>query len=269
MANMKVGLVGCGNIGADLCIALHKGTIPAEVAALTDIDPARTEQFIKTFSLNATACTLDENAYKVDFLVECAIPEIVPKVIDAAITYRRPVMILSVGALLTEPETLEKARAANIQIRVPAGAVIGLDGIRAAMEAGLHRVVLTTRKPTKVLEGTPYLLERGIEVEKLQEPKLVFEGSALEAVKAFPMNINVAAAVSLVGIGPEETIVRIIADPTIRVNSHEVVAEGAFGRLQTSSENLPSPRNAKSSYLASLSAIAELRAAAEAFAAHN
>ena len=97
----------------------------------------------------------------------------------------------------------------------------------------------------------------------------MFEGNALEAVKAFPKNVNVAAALSFNGIGPKETIVRVIADPNLRVNSHEVVAEGAFGRLQATSENLPSPRNAKSSYLASLSAIAELRLAAEAFVAQK
>ena len=94
---------------------------------------------------------------------------------------------------------------------------------------------------------------------------MVFEGSALEAVKNFPQNVNVAASLSFAGIGPHETKVRIIADPDATVNSHEVVAEGAFGRLHAVTENLPSPRNAKSSYLASLSAIAELRAAALAF----
>jgi len=94
---------------------------------------------------------------------------------------------------------------------------------------------------------------------------VVFEGTALEAVKAFPKNVNVAGALSIAGIGPVETRVRVIADPRATSNSHEVVAEGAFGRLQTLTENMPSPRNAKSSYLASLSACAELRATAMAF----
>ena len=88
-------------------------------------------------------------------------------------------------------------------------------------------------------------------------------------MKAFPANVNVAASLSLAGIGPRETRVRVIADPDISMNIHEVVAEGAFGRLTATTENLPSPRNAKSSYLASLSAVAELRAAANAFAARQ
>jgi aspartate dehydrogenase len=135
------------------------------------------------------------------------------------------------------------------------------------MEAGLHSVTLTTRKPPKGLVGAPYLVEHGIELDNLTEPLVIFEGTALEAVKAFPQNVNVAGALSIAGIGPMETRVRVIADPHATCNSHEIVAEGAFGKLQTRTENLPSPRNAKSSYLASLSACAELRAATMAFIA--
>ena len=124
---------------------------------------------------------------------------------------------------------------------------------------------MTTRKPPKGLEGAPYLVEHGIALDGLEDPLVVFEGTALEAVKAFPKNVNVAASLSLAGIGPERTVVRVIADPSITTNIHEVVAEGAFGRLHTVTENLPSPRNVKSSYLASLSATCELRRLAEAF----
>lgn len=267
MNKMKVGLVGCGNIGADLCIALQKGTIPAEIVALTDIDEERANVLLRTFQLPAAVCGLDESAAQADFLVECARGEAVKGVVDAAMRHGRNCLIMSVGGLMGHPELLEEARKSNIQVRIPSGALCGLDGVRAAMEAGLHSVTLTTRKPPKGLAGAPYLVEHGIDIENLTEPLVIFEGSAQEAVKAFPQNVNVAAALSLVGIGPTETRVRLIADPRATSNSHEVVAEGAFGRLQTITENLPSPRNAKSSYLASLSAVAELRAAAMAFTA--
>jgi aspartate dehydrogenase len=264
---MRVGIVGCGNIGADLCIALQKGTIPAEIVALTDIDEAHAKLLLRTFQLNAEICDLDQNAAKVDFLVECAVADAVKDVLRASMTHHRDCLIMSVGGLMDHPELLEEAWKEHIQIRVPSGALCGLDGIRAAMEAGLHSVTLTTRKPPRGLAGAPYLVERGIILDNLTEPLVIFEGTALDACKAFPQNVNVAGALSIAGIGPTETRVRIIADPRATANSHEVVAEGAFGRLQTLTENLPSPRNAKSSYLASLSACAELRAAAMAFAA--
>lgn len=265
-AKMKVGLVGCGNIGADLCIALQRGTIHAEIAALTDADPERAGVLQRSFQLDAEIVSLEENAARVDFLVECAVAAAVPAALRAAIEHQRDILVMSVGGLVEHYTLLEEARAAKIQVRIPSGALCGLDGIRAAMEAGLHVVTLTTRKPPKGLQGAPYLVEMGIDLDGLREPTVVFEGNALEACKAFPANVNVAAALSLMGIGPLETRVRVIAVPGATENSHEVYAEGAFGRLTATTVNLPSPRNPKSSYLASLSACAELRAAAVAFA---
>ncbi len=265
MTKMKVALVGCGNIGADLCIALQKGVIPAEIITLTDIDEDRAQLLKRSFHLTAKIATLDEAAAVADFLIECAGAGAVKDVMAAAIQHQRDCLIMSVGSLMGQPELLEQARENRIQVRIPSGALCGLDGIRAAMEAGLHSVTLTTRKPPKGLAGAPYLAEKNIDLEHLTEAMVVFEGNALEAVKAFPANVNVAGALSLIGIGPKETMVRIIADPHALENSHEIVAEGAFGRLQATTWNLPSPRNPKSSYLASLSACAELRIAAEQY----
>lgn len=267
MDSMKVGIVGCGNIAADLCIALHKGDIAARIGALTDVNEANAQKLKATFLLDAPICPLDDNAAQVDFLVECAATDAVQDVLDAAMKYHRNCLILSVGGLMEHPEYIEQAREYRVDIRVPSGALCGLDGIRAAAEAGLHTVVLTTRKPPKGLEGAPYLVENDIDLDALTEATEVFAGSAREACKAFPKNVNVAAALSIVGIGPDDTQVRVVADPKLTDNVHEIVAEGAFGRLETRTVNLPSPRNAKSSYLASLSGVAELRAAAAAFAA--
>lgn len=268
MMRVKVGLVGCGNIGADLCIALKKGTIPAEIVALTDIDPGRARLLLRSFRLDAAVCDLNANAANVDFLVECASADAVPGVVNAAMRSQIDCLIMSAGGLMTNPDLFDEAQRSGIRIRIPSGALCGLDGIRSAMEAGLHKVTLTTRKPLKGFVGTPYLIERGIDVENIEEPLVLFEGSAFEAVYAFPQNVNVAAALSFAGIGPHETMVCVIADPNATYNTHEVVAEGAFGRLTTVTENLPSPRNARSSYLASLSASTELRAVANAFTTH-
>ena len=265
MAAMRVGVVGCGNIGADICRAVQQGTLPVTLAALTDVEPAKAEALKQDQGLECPVVSLEDNAARSDFLVECATGDAVPAVIAAAIQGRCDCLILSLGGLLTQPELREQARQAGVRVRLPSGALCGLDGIRAAREGGLDRVTLTTRKPPQGLSGAPYLMEQGIDVDGLSEALTVFEGTALEAVKAFPKNVNVAAALSLAGLGPEKTAVRVVADPAAKVNSHEVEAEGAFGRLKTVTENRPSPRNPKTSYLASLSAIAELRSAAEAF----
>ena len=265
MAKMKVGLVGCGNIGSDLCIALQKGDIPAEIVALTDVEPARAEALKREYGLDSVIGDIESTASRADFIIECAVAAVVPEVIAAAIRHRRECLVLSLGALVNDPTLLETAKANGVQVRMPSGALCGLDGVRAAREAGLESVTITSTKPPKGLTGAPYLIANGIDVESFTTPTVVFEGNALDAVKAFPKNVNVAAALSFAGIGPERTRVRVVADPTSNVNSHEIVAEGAFGRLRAVTENVPSPRNPKTSYLASLSACAELRAAALAF----
>ncbi|MDX9974466.1 MAG: aspartate dehydrogenase [FCB group bacterium] len=269
MARMKVGIVGCGNIGTDLCNALREGSIPAEVVALTDVDLARAESLLYAQQLTARVCGLEENVFASDFVVECAEPSAVKAVVEACIRHKKDCLIMSLGGLLGDPGLLDRARENGILVKLPSGAICGLDGVRSAKEAGLEKVTLTTRKPPKGLVGAPYLVENNIDVENLTEPTVVFEGTALEAVKAFPKNVNVAAGLSLAGVGPEKTTVRVIADPTSNANSHEVVAEGAFGRLCATTDNMPSPRNPKSSYLASLSACAELRAAALTFENRN
>lgn len=268
MTKYKIAIVGCGNIGADICIALQKGDIPAKIVALNDIDNAKAQLLKKTFRLDAEICDLDNSVSLADFVIESAVSSAVEPVIRTCIKHKKDCLIMSLSGILENMHLIEEARKNNIRIKIPSGAICGLDGIRSAMEAGLHQVILTTRKSPQALMGAPYLVEKNIDLAEIKEPVIVFEGNAYEAAKAFPANINVACALSLYGIGPKDTRVRIIADPNIKENVHEVYAEGAFGRLQTTTINLPSPRNIKSSYLASLSAIAELRAMAEDYVMH-
>jgi aspartate dehydrogenase len=265
MAAMKVGLVGCGNIASDLCEAMADGRIMAEVSALTDVDADKAERLRQQYKLNAVIGTLDETAAACDFLVEAAVAATVPDVVRTAAKHGVDCLIMSLGGLMLNPDLFGVARQGNVLICQPSGAICGLDGIRSAMQAGLDSVTLTTCKPPAGLKGAPYLVNNGISLDGLTEPFVVFDGSALDAVKAFPANVNVAAALSLAGIGAERTKVRVVADPAATTNSHEIVAIGPFGELRAVTNNRPSPKNPKSSYLASLSAIAELRAAAVRF----
>ncbi|MCX8065330.1 MAG: aspartate dehydrogenase [Candidatus Hydrogenedentes bacterium] len=262
-SKLRVALIGCGNIGADICIAIQKGTIPAEIVSLHDIDESKATLLKKTFKLDAEICNLEEAISNSDFVIECASASAVEGVIKNCIKYRKDCLIMSLSGILENYDLLQEARSNHIRIKIPSGAICGLDGVRSAMEAGLHTVILTTRKPPQALAGAPYVLENNIDLSNITEPTLLFEGNAIEAAKAFPANVNVAVALSYYGIGPKETKVRIVADPRTSQNTHEIYAEGAFGSLHTVTVNLPSPRNIKSSYLASLSAIAELRQMAE------
>ena len=156
-------------------------------------------------------------------------------------------------AVLIDP-VFEQARRTGCRLYVPSGAVAGLDGIKSAVIGEVAHVTHTTRKPQVGLEGAPYLVERGISLAGLKEEREVFSGSAREACRGFPANVNVTAAVSLAGIGPDQTRVKIFAVPGLVRNCHDIDVEGEFGKLHVHIENVPS-ENPKTGKLTALSII--------------
>jgi aspartate dehydrogenase len=255
----KIGVVGCGTIGTQICLAVDQGRIPAGLIAVTDIDESRAAELIKKLNNSCLLLSLSELVAEADLIVEAAHQRIVSSLIDLVLANRKDVLIMSVGGLLAIESLYERFQNSGSHLYVPSGAIAGLDAIKAANLAGINRVTLTTRKPPQGLKGSSYCMEKGMDLENLDKEMIIFEGSAREAAKLFPQNINVAAALSLAGIGPDKTKVRIIADPETTNNTHEIEISGESGKIFTRTENLPSTFNPKTSYLAALSAIATLQ----------
>jgi len=163
--------------------------------------------------------------------------------------------MVSVGAFAV-PGVLDEMRAAaregGSQAKIASGAIGALDAIAAAAVGGLDRVTHTTRKPAHTLLPPD-------EVATLTEARELFRGPAREAALRFPESINVAAAVSLAGIGLDRTEVVMIADPAVTRNIHIVTAEGAFGTLRFEIANVPSETNARTGKLVAMSIIHALR----------
>ena len=168
-------------------------------------------------------------------------------------------MPLSVGQLLEYWDFVDQARTTGARILVPTGALLGLDAVRAAAEGEIHSVTMITRKPPRGLEGAPYLRERGIVLAGLNEAKLVFDGTAREGARGFPANVNVAAALSLAGIGPDRTRLQIWADPAVDRNMHRIEVDADTARFSMSIENVPSIENPRTGRITALSAVAALR----------
>ncbi|HEX3953228.1 MAG TPA: aspartate dehydrogenase domain-containing protein, partial [Stellaceae bacterium] len=139
------------------------------------------------------------------------------------------------------------------------GALLGLDAVQAAALVGVERIHMITRKPPNGLDGAPYLVEHGITVLGLNEPKKVFSGTAREAARGFPANVNVAAALAMAGIGPDRTTIEIWADPGVDRNIHRIEVESEAARLSLQVENVPSAENPKTGRMTPLSVIALLR----------
>ena len=168
---------------------------------------------------------------------------------------------MSAGALLDETIfdiVMDGCKDFNKRVYLPSGAIIGLDGIRAVQDE-LDSVVLVTTKNPKALKGAKFFETSKIDLDTIKTITTIYEGNAQEAVRLFPANINVAALLSLAGVGSEKTLVRIVADPTTDKNTHEIQAQGKFGKFSVKVENVPSPSNPKTSRLATLSAIECLR----------
>jgi aspartate dehydrogenase len=252
--SLDIALVGCGAIGRAVVDGAQDidgvGTIH-----LHDQDPHRVADLAD--APDATAAEDLEAALEAaDVAVEAASQAAVEEVGEAALRHGCDLVVVSTGALADEDLRDRLAEAASEEGRrvyCPSGALPSLDAVRAASEAELEAVELETRKP---LEALPP--EDVAEASKT-EPTTLFRGPAREAVQEFPKNVNVAAALSLNGVGVDETTVTIVADPDLDRNQHTVRAQGAFGELEARVRNDPSPDNPATSYLAPLSVLALLR----------
>jgi aspartate dehydrogenase len=201
---------------------------------------------------------IEQLAEVADIVVECAPSKLVRVIVAPVVTRGKTAIVLSVGALLDNEDLIGLAKDNGGQIVVPTGALIGLDAVTAAAEGTIHSVRLVTRKPLKGLAGAPHLVENNIAIEGLTEPLRIFEGSAREAAKGFPANLNVGVALSLAGIGPDLTRVEIWADPTVTRNTHRIEVDSDSARFSMSIENIPS-ENPKTGRITALSVIACLR----------
>lgn len=247
---MDLLLVGCGAIGTEIARAAQDMPEVGRMS-LYDVRREHAERLAAQLPKAHVARSLEEGIREATLVVEAASQEAVRQVAARALDAGRDLMLLSVSALADEAllrQLTELARERGRRIHVPSGAIAGVDGLKAARVGRLQSVTLTTRKPPAALG-----------LHGIGEAKVVYEGPADEAMRLFPKNVNIAASLAIAGLGTTQTRVRIIADPALHRNTHELSVQGDFGSLELKVENEPSPMNPASSHLASLSAIALLR----------
>ncbi len=265
MNERTIALIGCGAIGTSLATTLSEGKIPnARLVALYDIIPEKARNLTETLKKPVPISESLEELLnlKPDLVVEAASQTAVQEHAERVLSAGADLLIMSTGALLNKQLYVRLEQAAEgsgRRIFLPTGAIGAIDAVRAAAIGGLTEVTLTTRKPPQSLAGAPFFTTHQVNLTKITQPQLIYEGPALEAIFQFPANVNVAAILSLAGLGAEKTLVRIIADPTIKANIHRVEAVGSSGRITVELENQPHPMNPKTSFLAVLSALELLR----------
>ncbi len=256
---LKVGLAGLGAVGLAVARRLEAGIPGLALAAVSARDQDKTRRNLPDAGTRIPIVAPDALAEACDVVVECLPPTVFRGVAVAAIERGRIFMPLSVGQLLENWDLVDLAKAKGARILVPTGALLGLDAVRAAAEGHIHSVTMVTRKPPAGLEGAPYLVEHNISVKGLTAPKKVFDGTARDGARGFPANVNVAAALSLAGIGPDKTRLEIWADPALSRNTHRIEVDADSARFSMMIENVPSEENPRTGRITALSTIAALR----------
>ncbi len=266
MPKKNVGLIGCGTIGTHLAMAIESRTIAnASLTGVFDIIDSNAKILKSKLRSNPKVYSnfdslIDSEA---DIIVEAASQEAVRKFGKQILEANKDLMIMSVGALantifLTELLDLAPVRKGRSKIYVPTGAIAGIDAIRSVRHL-LDSITLTTTKSPRALAGAPFFARGGVNLDMITKITEIYDGSASEAVKLFPANVNVAAVLSLAGLGVDKTKVRVLVDPHATTNQHEIVATGRFGDMKITVNNATTPGNPKTSFLAVLSAIECLR----------
>jgi len=245
---MNLGIIGCGDIGTDVAKAADKMREIKKIY-IYDIKKSVSNKLLKKIK-KAEIKNVEDFLEDVDLVFEGASQDAVRQFSEKILEAGKNLIIMSVGSLFDDKfrTKIEKiAKKKKCRVYIPNGALCGIDGILSANVGGLNEVTLVTTKPPESFG------------KKLDSRTVLFEGTAREAVKKFPSNINVAASLSLAGKGFDDTKVEIVADPVATRISHKILAHGKFGRLRVELENMPNPNNPGSSYMASLSAISTIK----------
>jgi len=255
---LRVAIAGLGSIGTKIATALDQGIEGLTLSAVAVRDPAKHQAFLNGLRHQPQILPIDQLGEAADLVVECAPTSQLRAIVEPAVKRGKSAVVVSVGGLLDNYDLIDLARANAGRILVPTGALIGLDAVNAAAVGTIHSVKMVTRKPVDGLKGAPFIVENKIDIDNLREPLKLFEGSARDAAKGFPANVNVAVALSLAGIGPDRTQMQVWADPTVTRNVHRIEVEADSARFSMGIENIPS-ENPKTGMITALSVIALLK----------
>ncbi len=255
---MKLGLIGYGTIGRTFAKAVEEGKA-GDVSLVMVKDVEKHPPFEPGAGKPRYTDSIERFLEaEMDLVVEAASQSVLREYGPAVLRTGRDLVAVSVGALADGAFFQELDRLCSRfggRLLIPSGAIGGLDALAAACVDEVHEVVLTSTKPVRAFRGSRSLIDPDLDLETITEPTCIYEGSAEDVATQYPKNVNVAAALSLAGIGFARTKVRVVADPRAQRNVHRIEAKGAFGDLCIELKLHPSPTNPKTTYLAALSLV--------------
>ena len=261
---MRIALLGAGTIARLVLDHIRCGELPGvEVVAIAGRPgSSRAQALGREFSLPVVAGREALLASEPEAVLEAASHEAVREYLVPLLDAGIKVVLLSAGALADDSlrtAAEQAARRSGTMLYVPSGGIGGLDALKAACAAGVDEVSIQVAKPPPAWEQIPYVEALGIDLKRLRSAHVLFEGPAREGVPHFPQNVNIAAVLSMAGIGFDRTRLTVVADPALTRNTHTIRVSGRSGRFSVTLENIPAPENPKTAWLACYSALAALR----------
>lgn len=254
----RVGIAGLGAIGKRIALSLDKGIPGCTLSAVASRDAARASDFLRQLSAPVEWVPIEKLVEHSDIVVECAPPALLMSIVEPVLAAGKKVVVLSVGALLDHLDRCRELCSAGGQILIPTGALIGLDAVCAAAEGKIQSVRMVSRKPPIGFAGAPLVVEKAIDLDNIREPLKLYEGTTREVAKGFPSNLNVAVALSLAGIGVDQTFIEVWADPGVERNTHRIEVESDSASFSMTIQNIPS-ENPKTGLITAQSVSALLR----------
>jgi len=267
-AHMRLALLGGGTIARLVLQHQRRGELPGfEVVAICGrCATSRSAALASDFSIAHVSGVAALIQAKPDAVLEAASHDAVREQLVPLLEARISVVVLSAGALADDELRARAERAAErfgALLYVPSGGIGGLDALKGACMAGVDEVTIQVAKPPAAWKEIPYVASLGLDLNRLTGATTLFQGTAREGVRHFPQNVNIAAVLALAGIGFDRTRLKVVADPGLTRNTHEIHVAGRSGHFTVMLENVPAPDNPKTAWLAcysALAAIKELRA---------
>ena len=261
---MRVAIIGGGTIARLFLEHISRGDLgQATVTAIVGRnDQSRGKPLAMEFGVAFVTSLAALLLLKPDVVVEAASHEAVHDYCGALLDHGIAVIVLSGGALCDDALRARLEASANKSgalLYVPSGGIGGLDALKAACIAGVDAVEIAIGKPPAAWTGIPYVERLQIDLAGLRGPTTLFDGPAREGVPHFPANVNIAAVLSMAGIGFDRTRLKVIADPALIYNTHCITVQGKTGNISIKLENVPAPDNPRTAWLACYSALAALR----------
>lgn len=261
---MRIAIIGGGCIARLILEHLGKGDLgDVEVAAIVGRSESASCRALSREYGVAFASDLDAIiGERPDAIVEAAAHAWVQAHAEQVLSAGIALIVLSAGALGDDAlrERLESAaRASGALLYVPSGGIGALDALKAAVIAGADEVVIRSAKPPRAWHGIPFVQALDVELDRLEQPFVLYDGPARAGVKHFPQNVNIAAVLSMAGVGFDRTRLVAVADPQISRNTHTITVRALTGEISITLQNVPSPENPKTAWLACYSALAALR----------